>query len=249
VSKPIDPDELFRVLLCWLAPRNAVEPVVPDRPALEPTTPVTPAELLPAFVEGLDRAAGLRRVMGKHHRYLAMLRGFADTQADVPQAIAQALAAQDLSTALRLAHTLKGLAGNIGSAEVVRAAAAMEQALNSRAGPDVRVALLGTLVDALASQIAAIHRALPQEAEPASNTPAAAADAHQLGLLCRDLESLLRNDDGNAERLLAQHAALFRAAFASHFVALQAAVNAFDSEQALAILQDAVAARSAEGVQ
>ncbi|QTN29942.1 response regulator [Rhodoferax sp. AJA081-3] len=247
VTKPIDPDELFRVLLCWVAPRNGVDTMVPDRPALLPSTPALPAETLPAFVEGLDQAAGLRRVMGKQHRYLAMLRGFADAQADVPQAIAQALAAQDLATALRLAHTLKGLAGNIGSAEVVRAAAAMEQALRSRASAEVRATLLAALADALGVQIAAINRALPQDAETAADAPA--ADAQRLGELCRQLETLLSNDDGNAERLLAEHAGLFRAAFVSHFVALQAAVNAFDSEQALAILQEAVAARSMEGVQ
>ncbi|MES2581349.1 MAG: response regulator [Pseudomonadota bacterium] len=249
VTKPIDPDELFRVLLCWIAPRSAVDEVPSDRQPMAPNIPVVPAEALPAFVEGLDQTAGLRRVMGKQHRYLAMLRGFADTQADVPQAIAQAISAQDMTTATRLAHTLKGLAGNIASAEVARAAGAMEQALRSRAGVDVRSSLLAGLSASLDAQIAAIHRALPDEPVPPQYTPDAMVGGQHLDALCRELETLLSNDDGNAERLLTQHTALFRTAFASHFVALQSAVNAFDSEQALAVLQDAVTSRSVEGVQ
>ncbi len=244
VTKPIDPDELFRVLLCWVAPRSAVDPVVPDGLVPAPSTPPVSVETLPAFVEGLDQAAGLRRVMGKQHRYLAMLRGFADTQANVPQAIAQALAAQDLPTATRLAHTLRGLAGNIASAEVVHAAAAVEQALHSRAGVDVRASLLAELSAALGAQVAAIHRALPHETAPPPDAPVQLADAQQLGALCHQLETLLSNDDGNAERLLARHTAVFRAAFASHFAALQSAVNAFDSEQALVVLQDAKASQN-----
>jgi len=41
---------------------------------------------------------------------------------------------------------------------------------------------------------------------------------------------------------------VFRGAFASHFAALQSAVNAFDSEQALSVLEDAMALQNAESV-
>jgi two-component system sensor histidine kinase/response regulator len=248
VTKPIDPQELFRVLLRWIVPRQGLDEGLGDTAALASKASGGPAVVLPAFVEGLDQAAGLRRVMGKHHRYLAMLKGFADTQADVPQAIAQALAAQDLSTATRLAHTLKGLAGNVASAEVVRKAGGLEQALRSRAGPEVRAGLLADLAASLAAQIDAIQRALPPDVPPSRETELVTHDAERVDALCHELMTLLSNDDGNAERLLTQHAALFRAAFAAHFVALQTAVNAFDSEQALAILQEAVAARVTEGV-
>ena len=71
----------------------------------------------------------------------------------------------------------------------------------------------------------------------------------RLADLCSQLETLLRNDDGNAERLVKEHAALLRAAFASHFVPLQAAVNAFDSERALVVLQEALTAQQLEDVQ
>jgi two-component system sensor histidine kinase/response regulator len=249
VTKPIDPGELFRVLLCWIAPRSDADPAQQDVALVAASISTDLVETVPAYVEGLDQAAGLRRVMGKQHRYLAMLRTFAETQAEVPHAIGQALAVNDLPTATRLAHTLKGLAGNIAASEVVRTAATMEQALHSRAGENVRSALLDALASALATQIAAIHKALPQDTSHAASAQSVAADTQQFMGLCKQLETLLRNDDGHAERLLKEHAALFRVAFAPHFVALQAAVNAFDSEQALTVLQKAMAVQPMEGVQ
>ena len=70
-------------------------------------------------IVGLDREAGLRRVLGKPQRYAAMLRGFVDAQADTIEHIRKALARGDGQTAVRLAHTLKGLAGNIAASKLV----------------------------------------------------------------------------------------------------------------------------------
>lgn len=58
----------------------------------------------------------------------------------------------------------------------------------------------------------------------------AAVDAQQLKALCLELEELLSNDDGNAERPLARHAAQLRSVFPTHFLTLQSAMNAFDCE-------------------
>ncbi len=249
VSKPIDPDELLRVLVYWIAPRSGADVAPSNAVPFVPVKPNEPLEAMPAFIEGLDQAAGMRRVMGKQHRYLSMLRAFADAQADLPQAIAQALHANDLTTATRLAHTLKSLAGNIAASEVARLAGAMEETLRSDTGADVQSAALDSLAATLGAQIAAIHKALPPDSGPAAGGQAVAVDLQRLVQICNELETLLRNDDGNSERLLKEHAPLLRAAFASHFVALQAAVNAFDSERALVLLQEALAAHHFEGVQ
>ncbi len=244
VSKPIDPDALLRTLLCWIKPRNQAVGYATDAPAAVVDMPVAPVDLLPPGIAGLDLAAGLRRVMGKQHRYLAMLNGFVETQADVPADIRQALQAHDLPRATRLAHTLKGLAGNIAAADVVAAAAAVEQALRGLATGTASTAsdaVINTLAARLRAQIADIRQAL--QAVTPGQPPAAEArvDAQRMDALCRQLADLLSNDDGNAERLVTEHTALFRAAWGAHFVPLQAAVNAFDCELALNLLHDAMA--------
>ena len=230
VTKPIDPDTLFRVLLKWIAPR------LDDRVAdIAPAAPQTETSLPPP-ISGLDQALGLRRVLGKPERYNSMLRSFAASQADAVAVTRKALLADDLATASRLVHTLKGLAGNIAAAELQQATGALELAL--RTNGVERDGLLDTLEVVLARQIAAIHAALPAE------TPGGAIDPQHLDTVCQQLSVLLAADDGNAERVVNQNAALLGAAFPQHFAELQDAVNKFDLKRGLSLLTAALATSS-----
>ena len=68
LTKPIDPDELFKALRRWLphrAAQVASEPAVAASAA--PATPVVLGDSL--NIAGLDVADGLRRVMGKRDMY------------------------------------------------------------------------------------------------------------------------------------------------------------------------------------
>ena len=236
IPKPIDPDVLFRTLLRWIKPRLNGNGAITAAPLAHEPESAKIEDALPLFIPGLDQAEGLRRVLGKPARYLSMLRGFADTQANVVADIRQALQAQDRKTAERLAHTLKGLAGNIAAAELQGAAKALDQALRDNTADGALDALLDTLEAALAQQIKDILSALPAAA---ADLPQA-VDAQQLATVCQQLSALLASD-GNAERLLSEHAALLKSAFPKHFANLQSAVNQFDSERGLEILQDALA--------
>ncbi len=242
VAKPIDPDDLFRALLRCIAPRAGLGEALMEPANDTVAERMAAADVLPRDIPGLDQATGLRRVLGKPQRYIAMLRGFADTQGDAVLHIRKAIAAQDLKTAARLAHTLKGLAGNIAAADLLRDAVAMDQALRRGAGPHELVLPLDKLQSSLQAQIAAIQAALG--AVPAMELPAAAGDPDpaQLAQLSQQLAELLANDDGNAERLLAQHLASFQAGYPQHFSDLREAVNQFDCEKALQILQQAMMA-------
>ncbi len=242
VSKPIDPNTLLRTLLYWIKPRNQAVGYA-DAPLEQAADePAAPVDALPPKIIGLDQAAGLRRVMGKQHRYLAMLKGFAESQAEVPEEIRQALVAHDVQRATRLAHTLKGLAGNIAAANVAQAAGAVEKALRGPGALLANDALIGSLATQLSEQIAHIREALRDSPGDAPSSADITADAQRIDELCQQLMALLSNDDGNAERLVTEHAAILRAALGAHFVPLQAAVNAFDCELALNVLQDAMAA-------
>ena len=84
-------------------------------------------------VPGLNVAEGLRRVAGNKKLYRKLLRQFSNTEADAAQRIASALAENDRALAERLAHTVKGVAGNIGAAAVQNAAAHLEKAIEGSA--------------------------------------------------------------------------------------------------------------------
>ena len=82
---------------------------------------------------GLTLAEGLVRVAGNKKLYRKLLRQFSKTEADAAQRIASALAENDRALAERLAHSVKGAAGNLGASAVQNAAANLEKAIASSA--------------------------------------------------------------------------------------------------------------------
>ncbi|HVZ45643.1 MAG TPA: ATP-binding protein [Ramlibacter sp.] len=150
VAKPIEPNELQRVLAKWLAL---------GRPAVK--APLVDADGLPV-VEGLDTASSLRRMMGKKALYLAMLRRWVDGQRDCSRQLRAALAARDDLLAERIAHTAKGLAANIGAVELTARAARLEAALREHTPMPALEALIEPFEAELSRMIGAISAALPQ---------------------------------------------------------------------------------------
>ena len=82
---------------------------------------------------GSTLAEGLLRVAGNKKLYRKLLRQFSKTEADAAQRIASALAKNDRALAERLAHSVKGVAGNLGASAVQNAAANLEKAIASSA--------------------------------------------------------------------------------------------------------------------
>jgi|GEM_PF-1087511 len=127
VTKPIDPDELFSALLRWIKPgdRKTPEGVAVQEYKLRNEEPgLTVPEL-----EGIDSKAGLARVGGNVKLYRDLLKKFVRDTARGHQEIVEALEKNDQELARRLAHTIKGTAGNIGATELYDAAAAVEDAV------------------------------------------------------------------------------------------------------------------------
>ena len=128
VAKPIDPAALFEAVGRFYEPAA-------DTPAPDPPSSPLPQDTLPV-IAGLDMNDGLSRVGGNRKLYVKILRQFAEQQGLAADQIADALATGDHSLAERLAHTLKGVAGNIGAAAVQSAAAALERAIRDRSTAD-----------------------------------------------------------------------------------------------------------------
>ncbi|HLA35671.1 MAG TPA: ATP-binding protein [Rhodocyclaceae bacterium] len=132
VSKPVDPDELWRVLTRWIRPAAAQLAPPAKVGAGETVAAASKDSGLPqriAELAGLDTAVGLQHVMGKTPLYLSVLRMFVSGQRSTAQEIAAALRTDDMETAIRLAHTLKSVAAAIGAHELQTLAAELELAL------------------------------------------------------------------------------------------------------------------------
>ena len=250
VTKPIEPDDLWRALLRWIPARQAeLQESATAAGAVVAAGVVgaggTDANVdgFPHTIPGLDVVAGLRRVLGKQPRYLAMLRGFVANQSSAVQQITALIAAGDRAGAERGAHTLKGLSGNIGADALQFLAGELEHALTPAAVGDTGPAALSArlapqlaqLDAVLATQVAAINAQLPAEAALA----VVDVDPARRDAVVRELAALLADDDARAESVLIEHAALLAAAFPLHYRKLEQAVGDFDMEQALAVLTSA----------
>jgi two-component system sensor histidine kinase/response regulator len=120
ISKPIDPNILFETVGRFYQPTPTVTPVE------QPLAVVANPEDLPV-IDGLDTQDGLARVAGNRKLYLKLLRQFAEQQGPAVAEISTALASGDLALAERFAHTVKGVAANLGAKQVQSAASALEE--------------------------------------------------------------------------------------------------------------------------
>jgi two-component system sensor histidine kinase/response regulator len=235
VAKPIEPEILFSTLLKWIPARAA-----PGAAALRPTKsrPKPEVDVRLPEIEGLDTTTGLRRVVGKKGFYVSLLRRFCVDQRATPQRLRAALDEGAMDEAELLAHTLKGLAGNIGMAAIQDQAAALELAVQKRA----EMAQLGTLVQALEKVlqpfVAAVAEQLPTQAAVAVDPN---VDRGTVTRICSELAHLLADNNLEAGDLMADHETLLHSAFGLDFEPVATAVRNFDFDAALAQLQSLAA--------
>lgn len=105
ISKPIDVDILFATLSKWLHVRHeSVKRLAQD---------------MDISIEGIDTKQGLRRAAGNEELYAELLLNFAAQQKELLNGIRQAVLDGDITQAEQIAHTLKGMAGNIGAVQAI----------------------------------------------------------------------------------------------------------------------------------
>jgi HPt (histidine-containing phosphotransfer) domain-containing protein len=240
ITKPIDPDLLYRTVLAFAGQR-----VVPRAGAASPAqaTEAASSELTP--IAGVDIADGLHRVGGNERLYRAMVRQYAEDQADTPAALRAALAAGDTKTAERLAHTLKGLSATLGMKRPSEAAAAVEDRIRHDKLEGIEDDL-AALEQATAAVIAGIRAALA----PAAAAAPESADMTDIIPLLGRLEELLADSDGAAlDCVLEAQEVLARVLNPEELAGLTREVQNFAFDEALVRLR-AIAARfgtAAEG--
>jgi len=240
VSKPIDPDELFAVLLRWIPDRLEISAPEVEVAATESAHVSSSVGDPLADVPGLDLQSGLRRVLNKRASYVALLRKFIAGQVNAPNEVRAALKAKRADDAERAAHTLKGVSGNIGATALQDDAGKLEAAI--KAGQEVAdvESMIVNVEQTLSELINAIAAALPQEETPAPSS--AEVDWTEMAEIVDRLEALLIDDDAEAADVYMRHASDIRAAFSSGAERVEQAIKEYDFETALALLREAKAA-------
>jgi len=223
VTKPIDPEALFKALLRWIAASRLARPaMVAPAPVSAPPAPLMGAPAMPP-VPGVEWDKALASVDFQQDRLHKRLRGFLQEYGHSPQVVRDALASGDYEPLQSLAHNLKSSAVYVGAGGLSALAGTIEQLL--RGGEDAKAAslapelasVLGHLLDGLA----ALDLAPAAPAQSFSQGGAGAEGAR----LVRQLDALLRADDAQADDVL---------------LALQAALRGSGHEALLAPIRRAV---------
>jgi len=221
---------LFATLMRWVKPREVPPTGNERRPAK-----LADDVFLPE-VDGVDMASGLKRIAGNKRLYRDLLMQFAARQRDVASQILAAIENGDRKLAKRIVHTVKGVAGNIGLEQIFTAAEKLERAV--RDGDAAVPALVAEFAEVLRRQVqairAALHDVMPDEAAKSRRFDAQAASAAMA-----HLRLLLESSDGDAaEAFLALVSALAGTFDESRLQALSAAIDEFDFDGALSMLDE-----------
>lgn len=129
MTKPLDEHDFFRCIHHWLNNHdNRTRDPHRDSESVSDTVADTPSTQAQMW----DRSAALKRVRNKEDRLIKLIQMFLDGMPERLAAIEQAFAHQDSETIRSMAHTAKGVAGNLGAEILMHLAHVVE--LQARSG-------------------------------------------------------------------------------------------------------------------
>ena len=202
IPKPMDIDAALATIAHWIKPATS--------------GPVSSTEDLP----GISRNAGLKVSHGDPKLYRKLLARFAATETSFAERFQAALADQDLESAERHAHSLKGVAGNIGALALQSAAGNLEQATSDGNLASIE-SFFGTVVDHLGTVLNGLTQVTREKQHSATLGQSASSVLAGLAILIDDSDagaievaemlaehpelSMRRNDAKNLVKLLSKY--------------------------------------------
>jgi two-component system sensor histidine kinase/response regulator len=163
IAKPIDPDELYQILSEYLESTTRESTLPPAEK--EETAGWTPPESNPPEI---DLPHGVKQVGGNSDFYLKLLGDFLKNHGNSISELEEMMKESRLDDARRTAHTLKGVAGNIGAHGLGKIASDLEVCFSNGELPPEE--LFGDFSRACESLFAAIQNIIPASKKPEPET-------------------------------------------------------------------------------
>lgn len=129
VTKPIDPDEMFGVMVQWMKPMEHRTPNKELR-TLKDKKGILEVEV--PLIPGLNIEGALKRINNKKKLYLSILEKFYVNNQNIINELKAILEKGEQETAERLIHTLKGVSGNIGADSLHELTKIVEESIHEK---------------------------------------------------------------------------------------------------------------------
>jgi len=226
IGKPINVGDMFVTMAKWITPANPVE-----REAVKKENTESINETLPNL-PGIDIQAGLNTTQNNTKLYRKLLLKFQASQTNFEAQYRAAEKSNDPDAATRCAHTLKGVAGNIGAKQVQEAAKELESASLNKYSTEVITSRLNTLITVLEPVLQGLQ-VLHQDNQ---NTlyEKKILDMGKLTPLLNQLHKLLKEDDTDAIDVIENIQELAGIGeYEKHLQHLSNAIGGYDFEQAI----------------
>lgn len=240
LTKPLDPTELYGCLLQF---------VQKDVPKIEAVTiaPIIQARADDyvdenkafASIRGLDVREGMRYSGNSTRLFQSVLRHFLRYEG-VHTSIAESMAAYDLKTAERVAHTLKGVSANVGAKDIAEVSGAIETAIRSGAHLDdieSKLIVLGSLMKELCTGLkSALETINLSEVKDGQQVQ----DAEELSQICMRISYLLASNDVEAISEFESNRETLKHFLGEAYQAFEDDMQSFDFESAYSRLQSSI---------
>ena len=229
ISKPLDFNKFYETLGKWVKVKNLIQKVAEK-------IEVEDINIDNLKIEGIDINEALARMAGNKKLFLTQLERFVKSQEDFKTRIVD----EDLETAIREAHTLKGLCGNIGANSLFTKAKELEYHLKEKGFDNNSFLLIQILNEELQELIEKIKEqlnifGLEKENESLDNLE---IDEEKVSKLIDELQYLL--DELDSDAIIKANELkneLSKTLHSEKLDRLMSSINNFDFDKASEILQ------------
>jgi polar amino acid transport system substrate-binding protein len=231
IAKPINVGEMFETMAKWIAPSR-----IPAKPEGQSIVVVAAEEGMFPELSGIDVKKGLATTQDNRTLYHKLLRKFRDSQRGFVEQFRATQMDEDPDSASRCAHTLKGVAGNIGAVAVQQAAGNLESACKEAAEPAEIDVLLTRVADALGPVIEGLE---VLDHHPKAVPNGLVSNQAEVVALVAKLREFLEQNDSEADDVIEElKPLLVGTSQAKAFAAVVAHADQYDFEQAIVALDE-----------
>lgn len=248
IAKPIEVNVLYQTLLKYLGSSSGISAAI----RAEASTRLTSSSAQGEVSNGADQTVllkwpehpeldidrGLQLVQHSTRLYQRIFDRFVSSQRNVVEQVRKAIAANQIEDAVRIAHTLKGLAGNLSSAKLVELARLLELHLTENAPFEDELVQIQPLVASICDAIEYAKPAAVNQAEPQAVDLLSAED------LRAALQALRQNLDDADASAVAKIDALKPQVSSAMWQALSPAlsmINQYQFDEAIDLIDDVIA--------